>query len=367
MKKVIVYVRNKEIRPSDYYRIIQYTKELNANIVIRSAIPSRIDRWCLDSQDHRVERIISLGVCYFFVVVNFLRGYILDCFEKPDIIIVIREIFPRKMPFIFKGMLQKKCRKYKYIWDYDDSIIGLEISNREADIYLKYAKKIVVSTPYLKEMLPVQYRSKTEALCTTDGDMNDVNLKVINAERSVLYEKTIGLVWVGTARNLPNLEDIVSYLDMAAKQLKLLYNKQLRLRVVCNIELKANCKYLNIENVSWTRERAVAEMMNAHIGIMPLIKNDFALGKAGFKLIQYMAAGLPLIASDVGFNETIVSENYGFKLKQKDGEQWWHAIEILSTNLEEWKIYSEESLKSWKERYSYEAHLAYWQNLIDTV
>ena len=191
MKKVVIYVRNKNIRPSDYYRVVQYTKGFDANVIIRSAIPDKIDRWCLDAKQKSIVRIISLISCYFFILVNFLRGYVQDKKIQPDAVIVVREIFPRKMIFPFGKILMRQCQQFNYIWDFDDSIIGTEISDQEAEIYLQYAKQIVVSTPYLKEHLPERVWNKTCVLPTTDGDLSNLNLCSVNEKRRETYKSII--------------------------------------------------------------------------------------------------------------------------------------------------------------------------------
>ena len=63
-----------------------------------------------------------------------------------------------------------------------------------------------------------------------------------------------------------------------------------------------------IEFLDWTEEREIAEIQSMDIGLMPLPDEPFALGKCGYKLIQYGACGLPVVASPVGVNAEIVIE-----------------------------------------------------------
>jgi glycosyltransferase involved in cell wall biosynthesis len=85
--------------------------------------------------------------------------------------------------------------------------------------------------------------------------------------------------------------------------------------------------------IPWSEMREVAEVQTMHIGIMPLPDNLWARGKSGYKLIQYMACGLPVVASPVGVNTDIVQPGVnGFLV---DGlEQWREALEALITSPE---------------------------------
>lgn len=364
MKKIVVYVRNKNIRPSDYYRVVQYTKRFDGEVIIRSAIPDKVDRWCLGARQKSIVRILSLIICYFFVLTNFLWGYVQDKKLQPQAVIVVRELFPRKMlPFV-GHMLKKHCQQFEFIWDFDDSIIGTEISNGEAEIYFQYAKHIVVSTPYLKEHLPESVWDKTSVLPTTDGDLADINLNLINEKRKETYKSVINIVWVATINNIPNLLDVLDYLDLAAKKIGEQFGKEVHLKVVCNGKVEKVCKNLIVDNITWSRDRALEEIKNAHIGIMPLMNNQFALGKAGFKLIQYLSGGLPVIASDTGFNASILNDKIGYQVKQNAEEEWINAIVNLSKNYDEWNDYSVKALEEWNEKYSFQEHLDFWNNLL---
>jgi glycosyltransferase involved in cell wall biosynthesis len=78
--------------------------------------------------------------------------------------------------------------------------------------------------------------------------------------------------------------------------------------------------------VQWTpvQETRVGDVMD--VGIMPLVDNEFQRGKCGLKLLQYMAGALPVIASPVGVNRSLVAGN-GF-LASGEAE-WAGAIRAL--------------------------------------
>ncbi|MER9120473.1 glycosyltransferase family 4 protein [Mesorhizobium sp. M0954] len=78
----------------------------------------------------------------------------------------------------------------------------------------------------------------------------------------------------------------------------------------------------------WSEETEVDEIRKIDIGIMPLPDNPFERGKCGYKLIQYMALGLPVVASPVGVNKQLIRHGQNGFLAADSG-QWREAIATL--------------------------------------
>jgi glycosyltransferase involved in cell wall biosynthesis len=68
-----------------------------------------------------------------------------------------------------------------------------------------------------------------------------------------------------------------------------------------------------MERVVWSEATEAASLAAAQIGVMPLTDDAWSRGKCAFKLLQYMAASLPCVASPVGANrEAVIDGVNGF-------------------------------------------------------
>lgn len=83
-----------------------------------------------------------------------------------------------------------------------------------------------------------------------------------------------------------------------------------------------------VQAVPWSEETEVAELQRCDVGIMPLPDEPFERGKCGYKLIQYMGCGLPVVASPVGVNRQIVVPGVNGYLADSQ-EDWLVALEAL--------------------------------------
>jgi len=83
-----------------------------------------------------------------------------------------------------------------------------------------------------------------------------------------------------------------------------------------------------VEFVDWAEDREVKDVQGFDVGIMPLPDEEWARGKCGYKLIQYMACGRPTIASPVGVNRQIVNHGVDGYLASSI-EEWQSALQVL--------------------------------------
>jgi glycosyltransferase involved in cell wall biosynthesis len=88
-----------------------------------------------------------------------------------------------------------------------------------------------------------------------------------------------------------------------------------------------------VEHLPWSQEGEAGALLRGDIGIAPTPCDRWTLGKCGFKIVQYMAAGLPAVASPVGANAEIVREGETGFLADTP-QQWADAIERLARDVE---------------------------------
>jgi glycosyltransferase involved in cell wall biosynthesis len=129
------------------------------------------------------------------------------------------------------------------------------------------------------------------------------------------------LVWIGLPGNLSYLELVRPAIGVLAREFP-----GLSLRIICS--RFPDWPEVPIERVAWTEESAPAALASASIGIMPLSDDEWTRGKVGFKLLQYMAARLPCVASPVGSNREIIVEGETGYLPADD-RGWLDAIRTL--------------------------------------
>ena len=132
------------------------------------------------------------------------------------------------------------------------------------------------------------------------------------------------LVWIGSKSTLPYLQQWLPALEEAAKQVP-----GLRLITIANDTVKSDI--IRIEHRPWAEETEAESLQMGDIGIAPTPVDQWSVGKSGFKIVQYMATGLPTIASPVGANAAILEEGITGFLPENH-QQWVQSIVKLAND-----------------------------------
>lgn len=359
--KISVYSKSGERAATSFYRLYQYIDNLPGKKYYRKMIPEKIYRRIMPISS---KPTIIKGLIFIFIYIRVLGQLMSDLIISPDVLIISRRFINRIMPISYKLILESLKRKHtKIIWDFDDNIVeSRELSSENFNYLSRIADHIIVASPYNKNMVPSQYQHKVVILPTTDGYMQAQFNKSIENERLKKYDNEIRIIWVGTSSSLNYLEEICPHIEHLGQ---LITDKKIIFTVVCNQPLPYSPSNFKLRFVEWERDIATDELLNSHIGIMPLDETKFTQGKGGFKLIQYLSVGLPVIGSSVGINKLIITGKVGFCVSSLSSSQWVDNLYLLATTKTLWQEYSANARNRWLNNYSFDNNLNYWKNILE--
>jgi len=213
---------------------------------------------------------------------------------------------------ISENLLQRqKKKKAKIIFDFDDAIyINEKDKNAESKIrkVIENSDYIIVSNQFLKDF--TEKYNKNVIIVTTPIDTEIIKP---NTGKSLTEEIKIG--WIGSSWT-------TKYLSIIEKPLAdLSENYKIKL-----ILIGANNSYhpagINYQHFKWTYKDESKLLQMIDVGVMPLTNEEYSKAKGGYKILQYMAAGIPTIASPIGINTEIIEQG---------------VTGLLATTQEDWK------------------------------
>jgi glycosyltransferase involved in cell wall biosynthesis len=133
------------------------------------------------------------------------------------------------------------------------------------------------------------------------------------------------LVWIGSRSTVRYLQRFLPAIEAAAERVT-------GLRLVTIADVSVRSRKVPVEHVAWSVDAEADALTRGDIGIAPTPLDRWTLGKCGFKILQYMAAGLPVIASPVGANAGLVRPGETGLLPEHEAD-WADAIAQLSADV----------------------------------
>lgn len=219
-------------------------------------------------------------------------------------------LFPAKMPLIV---------------DYDDAVFHRYdqhrmllvriLLGRKIDRVMQRADLVIAGNEYLANHARYAGAARVEILPTV---VDVARYGVSTPESRDQALPTIG--WIGSPAT-------AHFLHLIAPALREVATRKLAQVVAVG----ANADQLGdlpVRTLPWTEETEVADIQHFDIGIMPLPDAPFERGKCGYKLIQYMACGKPVVASPIGVNSVIVRDGVDGLLASTH-QEWVSALTRL--------------------------------------
>lgn len=315
--KVLLLSRYGPLGASSRVRSYQYLPYLKAQGIDVTVSPLLGDDYLRKFYSGKVNHIRSRLGPYLRRFIQLLKSHLFD------LLWIEKELFPW-LPAWGEAILSHLG--IPYVVDYDDAIFHRYDSHpnwfirslleNKIDIVMRHAVCVIAGNDYLAERARHAGAKRVEHVPTVvDSDRYKIKQKDRNT--------TFAIGWIGTPFT-------ARYLDIVGPALtKLCENNSSHF-----VSVGAGWSGLDGAYITarpWSEASEVSEIQNFDVGIMPLPNNLWELGKCGYKLIQYMACGKPVVASPVGVNSKIVDHGVNGFLAGSTGE-WLEALTVLRNN-----------------------------------
>jgi glycosyltransferase involved in cell wall biosynthesis len=239
--------------------------------------------------------------------------------ESNSILLMNGFLTPMIADTYLENMVKKRVKKM--ILDLDDAIFVTNIRAKEKLInILKMCNGVTVGNEYLYNFVN-QYNANV-AIIPTPVETKYLLPKHPTITKKNKREVTIG--WMGSWTNIRHLQLLTPVFEQLKKS-----NPYIRIVAVSNLYRLPSDLSDYLELKQWDTTDELLDLQSFDIGIMPLEDNAFTRGKCAFKLLQYMAVGIPVVGSPVGMNKQVIKNN-GFLCSSTN--EWIEALEVLCSN-----------------------------------
>lgn len=317
--RILALTRYERLGSSSRVRFYQYFPHLKAHGVEIVSAPFFDDEYVNNLYSGKTISKLSVLLSYI------RRVFILFGSRNYDVLWLEKELFPW-LPAWFEFLLNRL--KIPFVVDYDDAVfhrydlhssaLVRSLLGRKIDRIMGNAKLVVAGNEYLAERAQRAGASQVEILPSV--------VDVDQYERKQ-YQKAspFRIGWIGsplTAKYLGVIVDVVQEL-----------NRESDVQIVLlGAGMNKVFRDVPIEVLPWSEEIELILSRYMDVGIMPLIDEPFERGKCGYKLIQYMAGGIPVVASPIGVNRQIVEHKVNGYLANSR-EEWLLALRSLRDDL----------------------------------
>ncbi len=262
----------------------------------------------------------------FYMLRSVLRR-LRDCLEagRYDVVYIYRECAPIGPP-VFEWLLMRWGKPIVY--DLDDAI---HLPSQQEQLrgrlgrWLKWYQKVpwmlrrcqhaVVGNSYLKAYAE-RFASRVTVLPTPE------DLGRFSAEERPETDGRLTIGWIGTHSTAQYLERIGSALEQVARR------HAVELKVV-GAGRPVTISGVSVANLPWKLEEEPQVVQSFDVGVYPLSGSEFDCGKACYKAILYMAAGVPVIASNYGANREIIQHECNGLLASTESEWVEHLTRLI--------------------------------------
>ena len=314
--RVLLLSRYGALGASSRMRFMQYLPLLQAADIKVAALPFFSDAYVRGLQQGQ-RSLFEVWRAYGRRLAGMLKA------KNYDLLWIEKEIFPW-MPAWFEGLLLS--RQLPYVLDYDDAVFHYYDQHRNAAVrrmlggkhreLMRGAALVVAGNDYLASYARAAGAARVE-IVPTAVDLQRYSPGLLRSTPDLAEIPCVG--WIGQRATADFLRPLAPLFELLREQGRGRFTA---------IGIDAQELGLPMASVPWSEDTEVASLQKLDVGIMPLLDGPFERGKCGYKLIQYMACGLPVVASPVGVNRQIVEHGVNGFLAETTA-QWADALQTL--------------------------------------
>jgi glycosyltransferase involved in cell wall biosynthesis len=319
--KIVCLTRHDELGASSRIRFLQYFQKLSELAPELSiSFQGLLDADYLRRKYSGRPTVSAALRCY---ITRMASGAL---WAQPDVWWIEKELWPWAPAWLELILLSRR----PYVLDLDDAIfhnydmhqLGVMrmLYGRKIDQLMFGASLVTAGNEYLAQRARRAGAGWVEVLPTViDLDRyTEPKPKRSRPDGATVEPTVIG--WIGSPATRHYLRQLAEPLQQLARELRI------ELLVIGGGELKM--PGVVVQSVPWSPDTEAQSIAQCDIGVMPLSDSPWEQGKCGYKLLQYMACGLPVVASPVGVNTQIVTEGVNGFLAANVAE-WSSALGSL--------------------------------------
>jgi glycosyltransferase involved in cell wall biosynthesis len=354
MPKILFIAIHRPFRsPSQRFRFdqfMEYFEAIGYDITYSSLINSRDDAWFYN-RGHLLKKT--------FLILKSITKRIHDVMiaKEYDLVFVQREAIMLGTS-TFERLLAKRS---SLIYDFDDSIWLLDVSEankkfswlkkpKKTENIIRHSTAVFAGNEYLAHFAK-KFNHKVFTIPTV-LKTKDINhhypTKCINSK--------VVIGWIGSTTTIKHLEWAQSMLV----ELFAALGNQIELIVIS--DKKPSLKNIDYTFIKWSPKTELSLLTTMDIGIMPIPDDNWTRGKCGFKGLQCMSYGIPVVMSSVGVNNQIIHHAKNGYLANTN-QEWIQYITLLTENVELRQEIGTQGRKTVVEDYAVEK----WQERIVSI
>jgi glycosyltransferase involved in cell wall biosynthesis len=315
--KILCLTRFGQQGASSRMRSLQYLPLIESAAIETVVSPLFDDAMLLRKYQHGGYSLLELLSAYW------RRIHALMGVHQFDLVWIEKEALPW-FPAWFERWLLSRV---PYVLDFDDAIFHnydlhrsawvRRVYGRRIDSLMANARLIIAGNRYLADRATAAGARCVEVLPTV------VDFARYAAKKKYSVATKPHIVWIGSPSTVQYLLELAEPLGALAKR------QPFTLRVIGGGAL--TMPGVDVESLTWSADMEATAIAECDVGIMPLRDTPWEQGKCAYKLIQYMACGLPTVASPIGANRDVLIEGETGYFADTASD-WVEKMELLLCN-----------------------------------